>query len=324
MAAPNLAWGGFSNGRIPASNLVDIGSGKLLQADAASNFKRFAAAFRARWGEPLYLASYQDAYRDLARQQYMYDHPYEFNSKGQVATPGTSVHGWARSVDVSGYGAGGSERHLWMQQNAGTYGYSWAYGKQLGESWHWDYVGPITTTAGGGAEPFPESEDEMKLIKFRLGSSDFFLGARGLYRSPDAGQTAFSSDANNGLLQKDFGALNSTSCDLLLRPFGFSYADAMALGPGAFIPPAVNGGFTTADRAKINEIDAKVADLPTNGEMGQALTSTVALVNEHADENKDAIIAAIPGGSGGSASTYSLNLNIDQVPGTATGTATPQ
>src|SRR5690606_7684870 len=68
---------------------------------------------------------------------------------------------------------------------------------------------------------------------------------------------------------------------------------------------------------------ALLADLPTKGELGQALTSTVALVNEHADENKDAIIAAIPSGSGGSASTYSLNLNIDQVPGTATGTATP-
>src|SRR5690606_15996455 len=36
-------------------------------------------------------------------------------------------------------------------------------------------------------------------------------------------------------------------------------------------------------------LPSSVADLPTNGEMGQALTSTVALVNEHADGNKDAI-----------------------------------
>jgi hypothetical protein len=68
-----------------------------------------------------------------------------------------------------------------------------------------------------------------------------------------------------------------------------------------------------------------LTDLPTKGELTQALTSTVSLVNEHADANKDEIIAAIPsGGSGGSASAYNLSLDIEQVPGTATGTATPQ
>lgn len=98
--------------------------------------------------------------------------------------------------------------------------------------------------------------------------------------------------------------------------------------------PAATLVAALSDPSVVNAIAQKVAsliqpsldDIPTNGEMGQALTSTVALVNEHADENKDAIIAAIPSGSGsgGSASTYSLNLDIDQVPGTATGTATPQ
>lgn len=76
-----------------------------------------------------------------------------------------------------------------------------------------------------------------------------------------------------------------------------------------------NGGFNESDRATLSE-------LPTKSELGQALTSTVALVNEHADDNKDAIIAAMPTGSGGGSSSYNLSLTIDEIPGTATGTAT--
>lgn len=36
-----------------------------------------------------------------------------------------------------------------------------------------------------------------------------------------------------------------------------------------------------------------LTNLPTSGELGQALTSTVVLVNDHADENRDEIIDAI-------------------------------
>lgn len=84
-----------------------------------------------------------------------------------------------------------------------------------------------------------------------------------------------------------------------------------------------SGGLTTAQDAALMGLPVAVADLPTNGELGQALTSTVALVNEHADGNKADIIAAIPQGGSGGASPYSLSIEIDSVPGTATGTATP-
>jgi hypothetical protein len=80
-----------------------------------------------------------------------------------------------------------------------------------------------------------------------------------------------------------------------------------------------SGGFTSSDRALLE-------DLPSNGQMGQALTSTVSLVNEHADANKQDILDAIdeiPSTSSGS-SAYGLSLTIDEIPGTATGTATPQ
>lgn len=145
MAAPNLAWGGHKNGQIPRTSLVDLGGGKLAQPDAARAFQRLAAAFRTRWGTRLYIGADQDVYRDLARQQYMLDHP-ELYPHAKAAA-GTSIHGWARSFDVSGYG---KTSHVWLVENAPQYGISWAYGRELGESWHWDYVGPITTTAGGG------------------------------------------------------------------------------------------------------------------------------------------------------------------------------
>lgn len=186
--APKLAWGGFANGQIPRANLVDIGGGKLLQANAAESWGRFTAAFRARWGSRLYLASYQDAYRDLAEQQYMWDHRNDGPPHpSKVASPGNSIHGWGRSVDCSGYGQKGSARHNWMVANCANYGWSWAYGKSLNEPWHWDYVGPITTTAGDGHEPIPEPtptptpepERHGKKVTLYLKASSLVNGAQG-------------------------------------------------------------------------------------------------------------------------------------------------
>lgn len=145
MAPPNLAWGGFKNGQIPRANLVDVGGGKLAQADAARGLAELAEAFHAKWGASLYLAADQDAYRDLARQRYMLDHPELYPYAH--ALPGSSIHGWARSFDLSGYT---KVSHPWLVENAPRFGISWAYGRELNESWHFDYIGPITTTAGGG------------------------------------------------------------------------------------------------------------------------------------------------------------------------------
>jgi hypothetical protein len=167
MGAPNLRWGGFQNGRIPREHLVDIGGGKLLQRDAWAGLSGLMAEFRDRWGARLYLDIYQDAYRDIARQRFMLEHP-ELYPHAHAAV-GTSVHGWARSVDVTGYGAKGSARHIWLVENAPRFGWSWDYGRQLGESWHFDYLGPITTTAGDGTEPFP------LLIDDPIGSTDMPL-----------------------------------------------------------------------------------------------------------------------------------------------------
>lgn len=166
MAVTNLAWGGFRNGQIPRKHLVDIGGGKLLQRDAAENFRDLKAAFSATFpGHSLYVAANQDTYRDLDYQKRMSgtgNHKYK---------PGGSIHGWARSADVSGYGGTAKNaRHIWLQKNVNRFGWSWAYGKELGEPWHFDYIGPVTTERGdgGGSSGTPApllQEDDTMFIR---------------------------------------------------------------------------------------------------------------------------------------------------------------
>lgn len=168
MAVPNLAWGGFRNGEIPRGNLVDFGGGKLLQADAARTLHALADEFAAAFpGYRLYVGANQDTYRDLAYQTLM------SGTGKHLYKPGSSIHGWARSADLSGYGSSSATaRHLWLQRNAGRHGWSWAYGRELGEPWHWDYVGPITTTAGGGFGGFEEEPMSSKLVLHQVLKAD--------------------------------------------------------------------------------------------------------------------------------------------------------
>lgn len=171
------------------------------------------------------------------------------------------------------------------------------------------------STAGGDIEPFPTAPgrkvSEMPYIIHKVTASP-----NRYYRTGEFSCFQVSEATRNALVAG--GAPEVEVSSSALTTISASAALAAQKFPQlANLPTAsVSDLFTESDRAAL-------LDLPTKGELGQALTSTVALVNEHADENKDAIIAAIPSGSGGSASIYSLNLNIDQVPGTATGTATP-
>jgi hypothetical protein len=352
---PNLRWGNFSNGQVPRANLVEYQPGKFLQADAARNLRALAAEFRARWGDELYADWYQDLYRSLSRQREMWNNRGSgFPWPDSVAYPGNSIHGWARSADLTGYGARGSARHNWLIDNAPRFGWTWDYGRELNEGWHFDYVGPITTTAGDGLEPFPPKPERKVnpviavFFSYRSGVGQFLVYVSAtrvsvtqeLSTASPANRTAAVNTAlaiakAAGLpyaSESEIPVIDDTANGSWYFRNQIAYAATgmpstytlSASTPYQVTFAGASGGLTAEQNGALMALPAAIADLPTNGEMGQALTSTVALVNEHADENKDAIIAAIPSGSGGSASTYSLNLNIDQVPGTATGTATPQ
>jgi len=139
----SLAWGGYTNGRIPASALVDVGGGHLLQPDAARNFLGLVAAVRARTGATISFGAGQEAYRDYDRQVYWKNYYTKKGTPKMAATPGTSNHGWGRAVDISGYGPVGGTVWKVLAELAPQFGYSHATGAATGESWHWEYVGAI-------------------------------------------------------------------------------------------------------------------------------------------------------------------------------------
>jgi LAS superfamily LD-carboxypeptidase LdcB len=130
------AWGGWANGRIPAEQLCSIGSGHRLRCDAAAAYQTMSAAYAATFGSPLCIT---DSYRSLDAQVEAHH-----RKPTITAVPGTSNHGWGLAVDLcGGVNLFGTAQTVWMQLNAGHYGWvhpDWAQaGGQNPEPWHWEF-----------------------------------------------------------------------------------------------------------------------------------------------------------------------------------------
>lgn len=156
------AWGGHSNGHIPASELCPLPTAPLHSArcDAAEAFGDLAAAFRERFGHDIAVT---DSYRSFA------DQVATKAAKGFLAaTPGYSNHGWALAFDLgSGIDNYSSPQYAWMKANGYRFGFfhpTWAepdspdYSKA--EPWHWQYVpaamqaaAKVTTTGAVSVGP---------------------------------------------------------------------------------------------------------------------------------------------------------------------------
>ena len=136
-AAPvTPAWGGWSNGQIPADQLCSLGGGQWLRCDAAAAYTAMSAGYRAQFGSPLCIT---DSYRSLAAQIDAHD-----RKPTITAVPGTSQHGWGLAVDLcGGVNVFGTAQTAWMQVNAARYGWvhpDWAQaGGTNPEPWHWEY-----------------------------------------------------------------------------------------------------------------------------------------------------------------------------------------
>jgi LAS superfamily LD-carboxypeptidase LdcB len=132
----NGAWGGWSNGQIPADQLCSLGGGHRLRCDAAAAYNAMSAAYAATFGSPLCIT---DSYRSLDAQVDAH------HRKPKItAVPGTSNHGWGLAVDLcGGINVFGTAQTAWMQVNAAHYGWlhpDWARaGGQNPEPWHWEY-----------------------------------------------------------------------------------------------------------------------------------------------------------------------------------------
>ncbi|WP_181158398.1 D-alanyl-D-alanine carboxypeptidase family protein [Microbacterium sp. MYb64] len=140
-AAPASAWGGYANGKIPLSELTQVG-GYYFRNDAAQAMNALRSAYSAALGRTLII---NDGYRDLAGQQQAWN---DYQNGGNLAAPpGTSNHGWALAVDFGGevYSSSSSAGHQWLQANAQGFGWWWAgrFFSQV-ENWHWEFSGSYT------------------------------------------------------------------------------------------------------------------------------------------------------------------------------------
>ncbi|MDR2255300.1 MAG: D-alanyl-D-alanine carboxypeptidase family protein [Arthrobacter sp.] len=136
------------SGNIPVKYLarVNFSTKALIGAPAVADLNALNKAFRARFGEDLYIDL---GYRSSSQQKAIYQ---ELGG-WLAAKPGTSVHEKGLSFDTPEHGAYGwnSARFKWLVANAPKYGWEHparvkqytASGKlnPAREYWHFDYVG---------------------------------------------------------------------------------------------------------------------------------------------------------------------------------------
>lgn len=128
----SLAWGGYQNGRIPSDALASIGGGHKLESTAAEAWQDMVAAAKAE-GVDLTLT---DSYRSFDAQVSARKRK---GHKVATATPGTSIHGWGKAIDVAG-----DDARRWIQENGESFGWVWPdwaqrEGTKSFEPWHFEY-----------------------------------------------------------------------------------------------------------------------------------------------------------------------------------------
>ena len=134
------AWGGYQNGRIPATALCPVPSAPTLQLEcgAATAFDQLNTAFKAQFGQNIGIT---DGYRSYDEQVHC-----RLEKGSLCANPGTSNHGWGKAVDIGaccGVNSGTGPAFDWLTTNASRYGWNhpaWAQaGGSKPEPWHWEY-----------------------------------------------------------------------------------------------------------------------------------------------------------------------------------------
>ncbi len=122
----------YGNGKIPKEALSAIGdTGHRMWTPAARQFEQLSAA-AARDGVTIGIT---DSYRTYESQVDLAERKGLYKNGGLAAVPGTSDHGWGRSVDLKLDG----EALAWMRENGATYGFKEDVPR---ESWHWTYYPP--------------------------------------------------------------------------------------------------------------------------------------------------------------------------------------
>lgn len=128
-AGPPAELAAYGNGRIPTEALAPVGQGgHRLWAPASEAFRDMQAA-AARDGVTIEMT---DSYRSFDRQVELAERKGLYSQGGLAARPGTSNHGWGRSLDLD-TGGGTAD---WLRANAARFGF---HEDVPGEPWHWTY-----------------------------------------------------------------------------------------------------------------------------------------------------------------------------------------
>lgn len=184
------------NGRLPAASLSPIpGGGRLLSSVAVTWSAICAEVHRLHGWTPTptgpldsyrpydgnYYAQVETFLRRYSRTRIAGRPTKVWNGvtywlkagQATAAVPGTSNHGWACAVDVTGLGGFTGTRYKQFAAVASRYGWTNAEGRSIGEPWHWVDVGNahlvkngLSTTGVVPASPnvtapTPIEEDDM-------------------------------------------------------------------------------------------------------------------------------------------------------------------
>jgi hypothetical protein len=189
-----------ANGRIPDWALTPIPGGGRLLADAAVRWLAICAEVDRLYGWTPKPTGPLDSYRPYSGNYYAQLETFQRRysrtriagrptkvwngvtywlrpGQATAAVPGTSNHGWACAVDVTGLGGFDGLRYRQFAAVANRYGWTNSEGRRIGEPWHWVDVGTAHLVANGlfdlGAvpnapsinAPTPIEEDDLPSIK---------------------------------------------------------------------------------------------------------------------------------------------------------------
>lgn len=137
------------------------GMGHYLHPVACAKLQQMSADYQATFGNAITIS---EAFRNIDTQWY-YWNLYQSGQGNVAAYPGNSTHGEALAVDINSwvYGSStGTPQHAWLRTTAENYGWDWyLVGQPSGESWHFNYIGDLSETAGGDVTPFDPEEAEI-------------------------------------------------------------------------------------------------------------------------------------------------------------------
>ena len=136
---------GYTNGKLPASQLYVVNSNCTLYRPAVGSFEAMVAAAQPTAST----CSPAECYRDYAGQVYERNYWCKLKLCANAAVPGYSNHGWGKAVDFRDQNGSlnwNSVGYKWLVAHAGAWG--WNHPGGVNEAWHWEWVGDGGTMHG--------------------------------------------------------------------------------------------------------------------------------------------------------------------------------